>query len=78
MTEKDIFASIKKSLTQELTKKAEELITSLIGEFNREMQRSKGQIVSNLIGSIEIMTSNNLPTQSITFQINIRSDNNAE
>jgi hypothetical protein len=65
-------------LTEELTKKAEELITSLIGEFNREMQRSKGQIVSNLIESIEIMASNNSAAQNIVFQINIRSDNNAE
>ena len=76
MTENDIFATIKKSLCEELTKKAEELITSFIGEFNREMQKCKGQVVANLIENIELMASNNPAAQNIVFQINIRSDNN--
>jgi len=72
MTENDIFATIKKSLNDELTKKAEELITSLIGEFNREMQRCKGQVVGDLIESIEFIASNDSAAQNIVFQINIR------
>lgn len=78
MNEKDIFATIKRSLNDELNKKAEELITNLIGEFHRELQNRKGRVISDLIESIEFIASNDPTTQSVNFQINIRSDNNAE
>lgn len=72
MTENDIFATIKKSLRDELNKKAEELITTLIGEFHRELQNRKGQIIGDLIESIEFMVSNDPKAQNINFQINIK------
>lgn len=75
MTENDIFATIKKALTDELNKKAEELITNLIGEFHRELQNRKGQVIGDLIENIEFMASNDPTAQNINFQINIRSEN---
>ncbi len=77
MNEKDIFATIKRSLNDELNKKAEELITNLIGEFHRELQNCKGRVIADLIESIEFIASNDPTTRSVNFQINIRSDNNA-
>lgn len=75
MTENDIFATIKKALTDELNKKAEELITNLIGEFHRELQNRKGRVIGDLIENIEFMASNDPTARNINFQINIRSEN---
>lgn len=79
MTEDDIFATIKKALTDELNKNAEELITSLIGEFHRELQKHKGRVIGDLIESIEFTASNDSAAQNINFHIIIRNgDRNAK
>ena len=72
MSENDIFATIKKALIDELNKKAEELITNLVGEFCRELQNRKGQVIGDLIENIEFIASNDPTAQCINFQINIR------
>lgn len=76
MTENDVLSTLKKSINEELNREANEIIEKLCHKFRCELGKHKNKIVAEMLNRIDICVSNNNALNEVTFQINIKGDNN--
>ena len=72
MTDIDICLKIKEKLQAELEECADEEIEKLTHKFVSEIGKVKSKLITALINSIDFKMTQEIPTQQIVFQINIK------
>lgn len=72
MTDRDVLSVISDSVRQELGRVANEEIEKLVHKFRCELGKHRNEVVGKLINQIEILATQDIPSNSVTFQINIK------
>lgn len=74
MTEQDVLSALKEQLRSELGREANETIEKLVHKFRCELGKHKNTLIAEMIKRMEILTTYDLPSREITFQINIKAE----
>lgn len=72
MTDRDVLASIKETIREELGRCANAEIDKLAHKFACEMGKHKAELITAMMNRLEIMAIENRLNREITFQINIK------
>lgn len=72
MTDKEMLLAVENVVRQELNRVANEEIEKLVHKFRCELGKHKGEIVGKLINGIEMLSTKDLASNSVIFQINIK------
>lgn len=72
MTETDVLSSLKKSIREDLDKKADAIIEKRCQDFRSELNKQKHILIARMLEEIEVLVSQNSLAHELVFQINIK------
>lgn len=72
MTDSDVLSTLKKSIREDLDKKADEIIEKRCQDFRSELSKQKHILITKMLDEIEILAMENSRACELVFQINLK------